>query len=481
MVTNPVNGISMKQLDADTKSKQEYVKALGYNLIVMRECHWKDLIQLDPDVRNFITQLQFRTMSENIPMTECQIIDALSKNKFFGLIECDISVPEHLKEKFSEMQPIFKNVMVTRECLSEHMKQFAEQSGHLKSGQRMLIGSMFGKKILLLTSLARWYLDQGLIISKVYQIVQFKPVKCFETFGNSVSDARRAGDVDPTKTLLAETSKLVGNSCYGRMISNKEKHREISFTESDRKASCKIKSSRFISMDELCDGFYELTLEKQRITLDTPVILGFAVLQYAKLRMLQFYYEFIDRFVSREDFEYIEMDTDSAYMALSGSLNSIIKPEMKDMFFACYGEWFPKPYCSSHQQDFIANQKANKEWKMETCCQKQYNIDKRTPGLFKEEFVGNGIVALNSKTYFCWSESNQKYSTKGINKRLNIPTREQFLDVIKTQNPVSGLNRGFIKKNNAIYTYSQLRTGLTYFYAKRKVCTDGVSTLPTDM
>ena len=33
--------------------------------------------------------------------------------------------------------------------------------------------------------------------------------------------------------------------------------------------------------------------------------------------MLEFYYDFLDRFVDRKDFELIQMDTDSNYLAIS--------------------------------------------------------------------------------------------------------------------------------------------------------------------
>ena len=47
--------------------------------------------------------------------------------------------------------------------------------------------------------------------------------------------------------------------------------------------------------------------------------------------MLQFYYDFMDRYVDREDFEYIQMDTDSAYMAISAeTLDVIIKKDMRE-------------------------------------------------------------------------------------------------------------------------------------------------------
>jgi hypothetical protein len=55
--------------------------------------------------------------------------------------------------------------------------------------------------------------------------------------------------------------------------------------------------------------------------------IGCFVYQYSKLRMLEFYYDFMDVFVDRRDFQYCAMDTDSAYMALSAtSLEEVIKP-----------------------------------------------------------------------------------------------------------------------------------------------------------
>lgn len=123
-----------------------------------------------------------------------------------------------------------------------------------------------------------------------------------------------------------------------------------------------------MSLEEPCDNFFELTLEKKRIVLDTPVILGFSVLQYAKLRMLQFYYDCIDFYIPRNSFQYIEMDTDSAYMALAGSLESVVKPELKRRFFEEYGEWFPRPYCSLHHQKFVDKKLQCNEWSMSECC-----------------------------------------------------------------------------------------------------------------
>ena len=46
--------------------------------------------------------------------------------------------------------------------------------------------------------------------------------------------------------------------------------------------------------------------------------------------MLEFYYDCVDKYLSCEDFIYCEMDTDSAYLAISGdSFEQLIKPKLR--------------------------------------------------------------------------------------------------------------------------------------------------------
>ena len=42
-----------------------------------------------------------------------------------------------------------------------------------------------------------------------------------------IAQCRLEGDHDKDKALIAEMSKLIGNSIYGQMITNKEKHHDI--------------------------------------------------------------------------------------------------------------------------------------------------------------------------------------------------------------------------------------------------------------
>ena len=59
-----------------------------------------------------------------------QLKTDVMRDKLFGYVECDISVPEKLKEHFSEMCPIFKNIDIhgTKDIIGEHMADYCEQN-----------------------------------------------------------------------------------------------------------------------------------------------------------------------------------------------------------------------------------------------------------------------------------------------------------------------------------------------------------------
>ena len=180
------------------------------------------------------------------------------------------------------------------------------------------------------------------------------------------------------------------------------------------------------------------------------------------------------------------MDTDSAYMALSGPLEDLVKSEKRREFYESYGDWFPRPYCDEHRKDFIDTKLAmyesgdGEDWKPSECCRAIKLYDRRTPGLFKEEFEGKGMVALNSKTYCCWGDNDDdtpdKISCKGLSKKSNSLRVSDYKRALFDKTSVSGINKGFVVKNNSIYTYSSRRIGLTHFYVKRRLHDDGIST-----
>lgn len=408
------------------------------------------------------------------------IIDDIKSKKLFGFLECDIETPVHLKDYFSEMCPIFKNIEIDpkdKSIIGEHMFEYNESKG--KSGARKskkLISSYFGTKILIYTPLLNWYLEHGLVITKTYSFIKAYSHQPFEQFMEEITTARRIGDLDPTKKIIADMMKLTGNSAFGRSGMDKSKHKEYKYT-TDQKEEDKLTNSFTFYHKEELDGSTEITLKMRRIKQNNPIHLSIAIYQLAKLRMLQFYYECIDKYIDRSDFEYLEMDTDSAYIAFSNEkpFENLVKPELKEDFLKHQYEWFPR-------EDTIENNL----------------FDKKTPGIFKQEWSGDAMISLSSKNYICYlpdevySEKNNKMiageskiSSKGVQKSRNsdLLTNINFEKVILNKITLSGSNMGFrlCKETKSMITYRQHKTGLNYMYDKRQVLADGLHTIPLNI
>ena len=58
--------------------------------------------------------------------------------------------------------------------------------------------------------------------------------------------------------------------------------------------------------------------------------------------MLEFYDDFIDKYIDHSDFVYCQMDTDSAYIAFSAEkIEDLIKP-LKENYILNENDWFPR-------------------------------------------------------------------------------------------------------------------------------------------
>ena len=152
---------------------------------------------------------------------------------------------------------------------------------------------------------------------------------------------------------------------------------------------------------------------------------------------------------------------------------------------------------TGHCRD-ISEQTDIKRWFPRTCCKTHAGLDKREPGLFKIEYEGDEMIGLCSKTYIVSKVATDttvstrataynllrkakgpqikrckvkplkmfetKFSSKGMGKRFIRDPLRIFIQVLRQRKPQSGLNHGFMLRNNTVYTYKQERKGFSYFY-----------------
>ena len=98
----------MTELLEETRANTEYIRSKGYRVVEMWECEWRRIKRGNRELQRFIATEVRRTLDTIKIMSPERILSEVRNERLFGCVEVDIRVPEHLKEKFSEMCPIFK-------------------------------------------------------------------------------------------------------------------------------------------------------------------------------------------------------------------------------------------------------------------------------------------------------------------------------------------------------------------------------------
>ncbi|XP_057290938.1 uncharacterized protein LOC130613641 [Hydractinia symbiolongicarpus] len=299
------------------------------------------------------------------------LTQGVQNGSLFGFAQVDIEVPKELHENFSEMSPLFVVKEIPLDQIPEHMHECMTATGRKRMpGTHKLLGLMKAEKILLYTPLLKWYLDHGLKVTAFHQFIKYTRGKPFAWFPKEIADARRYGD----------TAKLKGNSFYGKMIEDLARHANTTFTR-DKKLDAAMRSPYLEDLEEIGDA-YEIRESKHKVHIYRAYQCSIAVYQLAKLRMLEFYYDFID----------------NAYFAISGEeLRDVVRPELLDEY-----------------------DKDVKKWLVTD------NYSSRTGGLFKLEFIGFRMIADTTKCSFVEGKEGTKFSCKGMSKKQNAMTWERY-------------------------------------------------------
>ena len=362
-------------------------------------------------------------ISQNMPCGELKQVEMSRYDPdFFGFMCVDICVQEQDYTKFAEFPPIFKHE------------------------DNKLVSGFSGTNVVLHTDFLAWYVAHGLVITKVYYGISAIKARPFKQFELDVSNARRQGDRDKEGSgMLADMAKLVGNSAFGQNCMNKEKFTNCRILMTEKTIDSAVRNPLLMDIRQFAGTeAYECEFSKNSVKQDVAIQVAVAIFQLSKLRMLQFYYDFMVPRIGTDNFQYMEMDTDSAYFAVSSDVTdaSFTDPE-----------WFVHDKFSA-----------------------------RTPGLFKVEARGRAMTCLTSKMYSLlkW-DGGDKAAHKGISKKTNTNIRfEDFKKVLLTQeaNNVENMSFRFDKNLREMRTHMQKKIGLNFSYKKRGTFEDNIGTYP---
>ena len=214
-IKSQINGKERKK----TREKEQYLKVNGYRVEKIRECEYVKHLRPHLSYDRYLPPY-YRNHKGSLSVEK--ILKDIQQESLFGMVEVDVEVPNHLFDYFSEMSPFFCTCFILFDVMGEYTQKQIEKLTLGKHPRKLLVGGMKAKRLILLSPLLKWYLDHGLTVTHMYQVIEFSPISCFKQFEDKVSDARRAGDVHKDQSIIAATMKLIGNSEFGSMINTKK-------------------------------------------------------------------------------------------------------------------------------------------------------------------------------------------------------------------------------------------------------------------
>jgi hypothetical protein len=260
-----------------------------------------------------------------------------------------------------------------------------------------------------------WFLidEFHLVIDDVIELATFSKNTAFNTFVETLFTQRVVAK-SMGQNGLEKFLKMILNSSYGYDILNTQHYNSCKFLD-DHKTLLKHEKETFISAHQIKENFNMVQSKKKSYTEQTCIQCGFFTLDYAKYWYLNFIYNFLYKCCDVNKFHFIEGDTDSIYIAVSGDfddgLDQTIKHIITDMDF--YND--NKDCWTSSTKELL---------KVEV------------------EAFGDSMVVAGCKNYNITTLKGTKCKHKGVSKRNTI-TKEDYNNAIEDGIFKTATNVGF--------------------------------------
>ena len=209
----------MKKRQQD-EMRRDYIQQKDCQIVKMWECEWWSLYRTDESIKSYLR----KSFPFRCPLSAEGLMQRIIDEQLFGYVQCEIEVPETLRDYFSNFPPIFKNTAVSRDDIGNMMEQYSDKEKNIAQPRRRLTSSFILTNGTIITPLILFYMQLLLVCKMTHWFVQYNPRKCFDNFVQSAVNARRQKDENPNSSALAETMKLLADISYGYQIIDRGKH-----------------------------------------------------------------------------------------------------------------------------------------------------------------------------------------------------------------------------------------------------------------
>ena len=216
-------------------------------------------------------------------------IRELSKKEDYGyILEVDVKYPTEIHDSHDELPFMCERLNI--------------------NGVTKLVPNLNDKKrhVVHIRALAQ-ALDHGLILERIHPAIEFKQSAWMKPNIDLNTKLRAATSKDFEKDFF----KLTNNSFFRKTMENIRKHRNIKLVSDKDKFLKTVKKPNFKSSILFGENLIGCEMGEIKVVMNKPVYLGQAILDFSKLVMYEFHYDYMRRKYDPKNLKLCYMDTDS--------------------------------------------------------------------------------------------------------------------------------------------------------------------------
>jgi hypothetical protein len=274
------------------------------------------------------------------------------------------------------------------------------------------------------------YVEFGLIVTDCHRILKFKHKAWMKEYIVD-NHNRRLEAKEKNNTAQADFFKLMNNAVYGKTMENVKKRKTLKIVRSENDFTKWQRELTYKKHKTFAPDFVVVSYQPGEVTLNKPIYLGLAILDYAKRIMYRYYYGIFKRYFGPE-VTLLYTDTDSLIVHL-------VKGPMWEANY--------------HKFSF--------------------HVCDHTLGYIKDEMEDTsitGYVGLKAKSYALqYDEGKSLTKNKGVPYRINakILDYNKFMEIMQTNSTIFAKFMKITSINHNMYSLLQEKKALDCQDSKR--------------
>ena len=292
-------------------------------------------------------------------------------------LEVDLGYPEHLHHSTADFPLAPESGEITQDMLSEFMNSFYETlnpKSHFKSSRKLLLTQYNKDHYIVHFTVLKFYLLMGLTLDKVHRIIKYKQKAWLKEYIDFNSQQRSLSSNDFDKAFY----KLKNNALFGKTMEDVRKRINYKLVTDEAKFMKLSSSPFFHDRDIITEEIVGVHMLKPKVTLNKPIFVGQAVLDYSKLEMYNLYYKVLSQCPLIKKLQLVGGDTDSFFLNIVTDTNIMLS----DVYNSLAQHMDTSNYPSSHPM--------------------YSTVNKAKLGCFKDETAGQTLeemILLRPKMY----------------------------------------------------------------------------------